>query len=194
MSTRRRPGVWQVVAAAAAALVLGIASTVLLAATHPFPSMGPSSWRAHGGRCAPPAPGARTVDVLAGDMGHMGPGPGPRHGMRMMNLTVHPATVPAGKVTLRVFNAGRLAHEVVVLPLLAGQSAGNRAIGSDLRIAETGSRGEASRTCGAGTGDGIAPGTRGWTTLTLAPGRYELVCNFPGHYASGMYTELDATR
>ena len=30
-----------------------------------------------------------------------------------------------------------------------------------------------------------------WTTLTLNPGRYELLCNIAGHYGSGMYTELD---
>ncbi len=29
--------------------------------------------------------------------------------------------------------------------------------------------------------------------MTLQPGRYELVCNFPGHYTAGMYTELDVT-
>jgi len=27
----------------------------------------------------------------------------------------------------------------------------------------------------------------------LAAGRYELLCNLPGHYAAGMYTELDVT-
>ncbi|MGV8964931.1 MAG: sulfocyanin-like copper-binding protein [Cellulomonas sp.] len=26
--------------------------------------------------------------------------------------------------------------------------------------------------------------------MTLAPGHYELICNLPGHYAAGMYTEL----
>jgi uncharacterized cupredoxin-like copper-binding protein len=33
----------------------------------------------------------------------------------------------------------------------------------------------------------------GWVTVTLAPGRYELVCNLPGHYVSGMYGELTVT-
>ena len=28
-------------------------------------------------------------------------------------------------------------------------------------------------------------------TLALKPGRYELVCNLPGHYAAGMHGELD---
>jgi uncharacterized cupredoxin-like copper-binding protein len=30
-------------------------------------------------------------------------------------------------------------------------------------------------------------------TVTLAPGHYELVCNLPGHYTAGMYTQLDVT-
>ena len=37
----------------------------------------------------------------------------------------------------------------------------------------------------------IAPGTTGWTTITLPPGRYELICNIAGHYAAGMYAALD---
>ena len=28
-------------------------------------------------------------------------------------------------------------------------------------------------------------------TLTLRAGRYELLCNEPGHYAAGMFTEFD---
>ena len=39
-------------------------------------------------------------------------------------------------------------------------------------------------------GDGIAPGTSSWVTLPLAPGRDELVCNLPGHYAAGMYAQI----
>ena len=49
----------------------------------------------------------------------------------------------------------------------------------------------ASNECGAGAGEGIAPGDASWVTLALKPGRYELVCNLPGHYAAGMYAELD---
>jgi uncharacterized cupredoxin-like copper-binding protein len=36
-------------------------------------------------------------------------------------------------------------------------------------------------------GDGLAPGSTGWVTLTLKPGRYELVCDEPWHYAAGMF-------
>lgn len=41
--------------------------------------------------------------------------------------------------------------------------------------------------------EGITSGSVGWTTLTLAPGRYELVCNLKNHYANGMYQELVVT-
>ncbi|MER5603952.1 sulfocyanin-like copper-binding protein [Streptomyces sp. NPDC002265] len=148
-----------------------------------------------------PALRGHVVDVTVGDMGPgmMGrpnwrtPGPG-WQGMGMMRLSATPGTVPAGVVSLRVTNVGVLPHEVVVLPLPAGQAAGERLTGSDGKVTETGSLGEASRSCGPGTGNGITPGATAWTTLTLQSGRYELVCNLPGHYLAGMYTELDVTR
>ncbi|MEV6160217.1 plastocyanin/azurin family copper-binding protein [Nonomuraea sp. NPDC052129] len=40
----------------------------------------------------------------------------------------------------------------------------------------------------------MAPGSAGWVTLTLHPGRYELLCNFPGHYAAGMHAAFDVTK
>jgi len=58
-----------------------------------------------------------------------------------------------------------------------GQAAGQRAVGTDARVDEAGSFGEASRNCGDGAGEGIPAGSAGWVTLTLAPGSYELVCN-----------------
>jgi uncharacterized cupredoxin-like copper-binding protein len=160
--------------------------------------------------CTAPPLSGHVLDVTLADMrsGMMGPSPGSYgtagphgmmtgspgpHGMRM-TLSVTPATVPAGTVSLRVSNKGRLAHEVVVLPLPSGQTAGQRAADSDERIDEAGSLGEASHNCAAGAGEGIDPASMGWTTLMLRPGRYELVCNFPGHYDSGMYAELNVTR
>ena len=113
--------------------------------------------------------------------------------MGMMRIYLNPATVAAGQMSFRALNTGWLNHELVVLPLAQGQFPGQRLIGPDGRVDESGSLGEASRTCGEGDGDGIAPGTTGWTTITLAPGRYELICNIAGHYAAGMYTELDVT-
>jgi hypothetical protein len=84
-------------------------------------------------------------------------------------LRAAPATVPAGKVSLVAENLGWRTHDLVVLPLDAGAAVGARAAGSDGRVDETGSLGEASSSCAAGTGDGITAGTAGWVTLTLAP-------------------------
>jgi len=101
------------------------------------------------------------------------------------------AAVRSGQVSLVATNMGWRTHELVVLPLFEGATAGTRIPGADGKVNETGSLGEASKACGAGEGEGIASGTVGWTTLTLVPGRYELPCNLTNHYAEGMSQELD---
>lgn len=180
----------------AAALLLGIGSTVALAGSPGYAGPMP----AQPAPCAPPALAGTVVEVAASDMGAMmGPGMmgphmmGPGMGPGMMRLTVNPGSVPAGQVSLLVINDGALVHEVIVMPLAPGLAPGRRPVGADWRVDETGSLGEAANTCGAGDGDGIAPATIGWTTLTVNPGRYELLCNIAGHYSSGMYAELDVT-
>lgn len=183
MNADHRRRVWLAVAGAVSALVLGISTTALLAATGAFRSAAPTAWPAPGARCSAPALPGHVVDVTADDMGPgMMNGHPDGYGMRMMRLVAHPATVPTGVISLRVLNAGALTHEVVVLPLPPGQGAGERVTGPDGKVNEAGSLGEASRSCAAGVGDGITSGAMSWTTLTLPPGRYELVCNFPGHY------------
>ena len=107
-------------------------------------------------------------------------------------FVVSRATVPAGPVSFAVFNTGVLVHELVVLPLPA-DGPGTRPTGTDGKIDESQSLGEASRSCGAGIGDGIAPGSTGWTTVTLKAGRYELVCDLPWHYTAGMFDVLTVT-
>ena len=138
-----------------------------------------------GGRVAASVPqlGGTTVHVTAVDMGAM-------MGGGRAGLVLDRASVPAGTVSLALTNAGRRAHELVVLPLAGGQQVGARTVGADGTVDESGSLGEASRSGGADTGDGIRPGAAGWTTLDLPAGRYELICNIPGHYAAGMYAEL----
>jgi hypothetical protein len=142
------------------------------------------------------APGAlpgSLVRVVLADMGmtRLSGGTAPL-GAPMM-LRAQPVSVPAGRVSLVASNLGWRTHELVVLPLEGGASAGQRAPGPDGKVDETGSLGEASRSCAAGAGDGIASGAVGWTTLTLHRGRYELVCNLTNHYANRMYQELDVT-
>ncbi|MGZ6780179.1 MAG: sulfocyanin-like copper-binding protein [Mycobacterium sp.] len=172
-----------------------------------FPSAPPS--------CSPPALPGAAVDVTLTDMGGgmmargmMAPNVGGQDGYRwphipmmgmpgMQRISLSTSTVATGPVSLRVLNAGFVGHELVVLPLAQGQFSGQRPVGPNGKVDEAGSLGEASRTCGPDEGDeqsgnpGIAPGTTGWTTINLPPGRYELVCNIAGHYAAGMYAELD---
>ncbi len=110
-----------------------------------------------------------------------------------MGMSTDHATVPHGTVSFLVANNGSIDHEMVVLPLAGSQAPGARTVGGDGKVDEAGSLGEASKTNGADAGDGIAPGTSGWVTVTLTPGHYELVCNLSGHYTAGMYTQLDVT-
>jgi uncharacterized cupredoxin-like copper-binding protein len=144
--------------------------------------------------CAAPStlPGT-TVYVMVGDMGmsRMMSGVAPL-GQHMM-LRAVPAQVPAGQVSLVVGNMGWRTHELVVLPLGPGQVAGQRTAGSDGKVDETGSLGEASASYAAGSGDGVQAGSVGWVTLNLPVGRYELVCNLANHYANGMHQLLDVT-
>jgi uncharacterized cupredoxin-like copper-binding protein len=141
--------------------------------------------------CAPPTavPG-EVVRVRLSDMGMsaMVSGDAPL-GARMV-LRASPTTVTAGTVTFLVENLGWRTHELVVLPLAPGVAAGERVPGPDGAVDESGSLGEASKSCAAGEGDGVESGTVGWVTLDLAPGRYELVCNLTNHYADGMHAGL----
>jgi uncharacterized cupredoxin-like copper-binding protein len=133
------------------------------------------------------------VNVTLGDMGmtQMMGGTAPM-GAHMM-LRSSAATVPSGQISLVASNLGWRTHELVLLKLATGAAAGQRRPGSDGKVAETGSLGEASHSCGSGTGDGITSGSVGWTTVTLRPGRYELICNLPNHYADGMHEQLVVT-
>ncbi|HUW79196.1 MAG TPA: sulfocyanin-like copper-binding protein [Candidatus Nanopelagicaceae bacterium] len=133
--------------------------------------------------CTSPNLSGAVVNVALIDMGGMmfsGP----------MRLSTDQTTVSSGTVSFLATNYGSRTHELVILPLSNSQIAGDRPVGGDGKIDEAGSLGEASNTCGDGAGEGIAPGASSWVTVTLAPGRYEVLCNLRGHYAAGMYSEL----
>lgn len=107
-----------------------------------------------------------------------------------MRLFPDQARVPAGTISFQAVNTGSLRHELAILPLADNAQPGDRKVQSDGTVDETGILGEASKSCAEGSGDGIAPGTVGWTSVNLSPGRYELICNRPGHYRAGMTTLL----
>jgi len=134
---------------------------------------------------------APVVTVTASDMGMMARSDATAPLGARMVLDASPSTVPTGQVTLLLQNDGWRVHELVVLPLADGQELGARAVGTNGKVDEADSLGEASADCSAGAGEGVESGSAGWVTLTLAPGRYELVCNLENHYADGMRVELD---
>ena len=90
------------------------------------------------------------------------------------DLTPTPARAGKGKVTFVVSNKGvGLDHEFVVLktnlPPTKLKVKGSKAV-------ETGRVGKLLP---------LKPGQTKTLTLTLAPGKYVLICNLPGHYKAG---------
>jgi len=180
---------------------LGIVATLILTGLSVMAVVGLSGGVGFGGRglrsvspCAAPILAGTVVRVSLTNMG--GPMMGQRGGMMpggAMRLNADHATAAHGIISFLVTNSGSISHELIILPLPDSQVVGTRTIGDDARIDEAGSLGEASASCGDGAGEGIVPGASSWVTITLAPGRWELVCNLPGHYAAGMYTQLTVT-
>ena len=88
-----------------------------------------------------------------------------------------------GKVAFQIENSGELTHEFVVfktelsedkLPLLTNGTA----------VDEKGSGVEM-----VGEHENIAPGSNAELSFdNLAPGKYVIICNVPGHYGLGMHT------
>jgi uncharacterized cupredoxin-like copper-binding protein len=96
-----------------------------------------------------------------------------------MRIALGSSTVAAGKVRFNIVNAGAVPHEMVVLD--SPTPAGKLPTDSKGRADETGNIGE--------TGDMKAGATKK-LTLNLKAGHYALICNLPGHYKAGMYTDL----
>lgn len=179
----------QVILGIVAVILLTALSLVAVAVMGTGVNPGGTGFLSRSGCVAPNLPGP-VVNVSLTNMG----GPMMRQPNRMMNggmrMTADRSAVAHGTVSFLVTNWGSISHELVILPLPENQIPGTRPIGGDGTIDESGSLGEASNTCADGAGQGILPGASGWVTVTLPPGRYELVCNLPGHYEAGMYTQL----
>lgn len=85
------------------------------------------------------------------------------------------AAAPAGKVTFVVRNAGKIAHNFVVLR-------------TNLPPSKLPTVGAVAKEVGRqGKTPVFGPGTGRRLALTLRPGKYVLICNVPGHYKAGMF-------
>ena len=104
-----------------------------------------------------------------------------------MGITADPVTAKTGVVTFQFTNSSKdTIHEMIVMYLddptkpLPFLSAENR-VDED----KAGDKGEVSE---------LDPGASGTLTVFLKPGKYVLICNVPGHFASGMWTEFEVTK
>lgn len=94
-------------------------------------------------------------------------------------------SVKAGPVTFEVSNApgASLTHELVVL---------KTDLAAD-KLPITNGHVPESRFKKMGEVEDVTPGKNKHVTLKLAPGRYVLICNRPGHYSMGMHASLVVT-
>ena len=104
-----------------------------------------------------------------------------------MGVKAMPDQAKAGVVTFKVTNNSKdTIHEMIVMHL---DKAGDPLpyIKAENRVNEdkSGDKGEVSE---------LDPGKSGALTVALQPGKYLLICNVPGHYASGMWTEFTVTK
>lgn len=104
-----------------------------------------------------------------------------------MGVKAMPDMARAGKITFDVTNNSKgTIHEMIVMQL---DPAGDALpyITADNKVDEdkAGDKGEVSE---------LDPGKSGSLTVDLVPGKYLLICNVPGHYASGMWTEFTVNK
>ncbi len=104
-----------------------------------------------------------------------------------MGIKAMPDMAKAGVVTFKVTNNSKdTIHEMIVMQL---DKAGDALpyLKNENRVDEdkAGDKGEVSE---------LDPGKSGSLTVDLKPGKYLLICNVPGHYASGMWTEFTVTQ
>jgi len=100
-----------------------------------------------------------------------------------MGIKATPDAVKAGVVTFKVTNDSKdTIHEMIVM-YLADPSKPLPYIDAEKRVDEdkAGDKGEVSE---------LDPGKSGTLTVPLKAGKYLLICNVPGHYAAGMWTEF----
>ncbi len=92
-------------------------------------------------------------------------------------------SIGSGSETFTVTNHGTVAHEFVIVRTDLAPDA----------LPRDGSGGvdeEAEGTTHITEVEDVAPGSSTSLTANLAPGRYVVFCNVPGHYAGGMHASL----
>ena len=97
-----------------------------------------------------------------------------------MTMTVSPDTVGPGVVTFTIRNAGTIRHQLLVVRT----SAAVLTPGANQRVSEHGAVGAIRL---------LRPGVITSLTVELTAGKYQLLCNLPGHDARGLHVPLTVT-
>jgi len=107
---------------------------------------------------------------------------------REFSISLNSTAVQSGNVGIKVHNTGQTEHELVVFKTDLDQAA--------LKLTPDGSKIDEKQdgvTHLDPEAEKVAPGSDKSITVDLAPGRYVVVCNLPGHYKQGMHATLDVT-
>ena len=103
-----------------------------------------------------------------------------------MGIKVSQDSAPHGIVAFKVTNDSKdTVHEMIVMQL--------KHPGQPLPYIENEKRVDEDKAGDKGEVSELDPGHSGSLTLNLQPGEYLLICNVPGHYAAGMWTEFTVT-
>ena len=104
-----------------------------------------------------------------------------------MGIKLDRSSAPAGVVTFKVTNVSKdTIHELIVMYMNDPRKP-LPYIDKENRVDEdkAGDKGEVSE---------LDPGQSGTLSVPLRVGKYLLICNVPGHYAAGMWTEFEVTK
>jgi uncharacterized cupredoxin-like copper-binding protein len=121
--------------------------------------------------------------VMPTGLAYLAPGLDVSKATMGIKLSRNTARARDGDVTFQVKNVSRdTVHEMIVM-YLQDASKPLPYINTESRVDEdkAGDKGEVSE---------LDPGKSGTLTLSLMPGKYLLICNVPGHFAAGMWTEF----
>jgi uncharacterized cupredoxin-like copper-binding protein len=96
-------------------------------------------------------------------------------------------SVPTGKVTFAVTNAGKMEHELIIIQTdLAADKLPMGREGDPTRVDE-------DKLTVSGEVEDIAPSRYKSGTFDLAPGKYLLICNKAGHFVAGQWIAFKVT-
>jgi uncharacterized cupredoxin-like copper-binding protein len=115
-------------------------------------------------------------------------GPGMMQGMMMgvMSMRIDRQAVKAGNVELDITNWSRsLVHEVLIVPVDSTDAPLPYDYGTDEVVED--------QVNVLADSSELKPSESKRLEVDLSPGSYLLLCNVPGHYASGMVVPLTAT-